>query len=239
MPEFTHTGKNKKEFVEKMFDDISHRYDFLNHFLSLGVDMYWRNRFIKKLHIQNGKTILDVACGTGDIGFKILNKHDIKLINIDLSKNMLSIAQNKALKKNLHNIEFIHGDAENLPLENNSVDYLTIAYGFRNIAHHENALLEFHRVLKNGGSLGILEFSIPKSKIIGMFFKFYFHKVLPKLASLFSRTDAYHYLPESVDFLPSRKNICKKITNVGFQNSQFIDLTWGISTIFLGQKNEK
>ncbi len=236
LPTFKHSGDGKKEFVEKMFDDISPRYDFLNHFLSLGIDKYWRNRFLNQLNIENGKTILDVACGTGDIGFEILNKHDVKLINIDLSKKMLSIAQNKALKKNLNDIKFIHGDAEKLPLKDNSIDYLTIAYGFRNIAHQENALLEFHRVLKKGGSLGILEFSIPKSKIIAMTFKFYFHKILPRLASLFSRSDAYQYLPESVDFFPSREDICKKISTAGFQNSQFIDLTFGISTIFLGKK---
>ena len=238
LPNFKHEGKGKKEFVQKLFDDISPRYDFLNHFLSLGMDIYWRRKFIQKLNIQNNQIILDVACGTGDIGFEILKQHKIELVNIDLSKNMLNIAKKKALDRKLVGIQFIQGDAEMLPLENDSVDCLTIAYGFRNIAHYEKALEEFNRVLKPNGTLGILEFSIPKSRIFSMFFKFYFHHILPRIGSLFSRSDAYRYLPESVDFFPSRDDIIRKIINSGFHRSKFIDLTFGISTIFLGRKNE-
>ena len=238
LPTFKHSGDGKKEFVEKMFDDISPRYDFLNHFLSLGIDKFWRNKFLNKLNIQNGKTILDVACGTGDIGFKILNKYDVKLINIDLSKNMLDIAKEKAEKKNYTNIQFIKGDAEALPLEDNSIDCLTISYGFRNISNHEDALNEFYRVLKSGGILGILEFSIPNSILFGVLFKFYFHHVLPFIGGIFARSDAYKYLPESVDFFPSRKEIVKKITHAGFKQPKFLDITFGVSTIFLGQKDE-
>ena len=238
LPSFKHTGEGKKEFVEKMFDDISPRYDFLNHFLSLGIDIYWRKKFIRNLNIQTGQTILDVACGTGDIGFEILKKHKIKLLNLDLSKNMLNIAKKKAQRKGLENIQFIQGDAEILPLENDSVDCLTIAYGLRNISHYERALKEFYHILKPGGILGILEFSIPKSRIIGALFTFYFHHILPRIGSLFSRSDAYRYLPESVDFFPPRDDICRKIMNAGFESSTFIDLTFGVSTIYLGHKNE-
>ena len=235
---FKHSGEGKKEFVQKMFDDISPRYDFLNHFLSLGIDIYWRKKFIENLKIQDGQIILDVACGTGDIGFNILKQNHIKLINIDLSKNMLDIAKKKAKEKNLINIEFIQGDAEVLPLKDASVNCLTIAYGLRNIEHYEKALEEFYRVLKPGGILGILEFSIPQSRIIGPIFTFYFHHILPWIGSLFSRSDAYRYLPESVNFFPSRDDICKQIIHSGFQSSRFIDLTFGVSTIFLGKKHE-
>ena len=238
LPNFKHTGEGKKEFVQKMFDDISSRYDFLNHFLSFGIDIYWRKKFIQQLHIKDGQTVLDVACGTGDIGFEILKNDEVELINIDISKNMLDIAEKKAQNKKLVNIKFIQGDAEMLPLENEQVDCLSIAYGFRNIAHYENALNEFYRVLKPGGTLGILEFSIPRSKIFGSIFMFYFHHVLPRIGSLFSRSDAYRYLPESVDFFPSRDDICQKIMNAGFKRSKFIDLTFGVSTIFLGMKSE-
>ena len=238
LPKFKHSGKGKKEFVQKMFDDISPRYDFLNHFLSLGTDIYWRRKFIRNLNIISGHTVLDVACGTGDIGFEILKKYNAKLINLDLSKNMLNIAEKKAKEKRFENIQFIQGDAEMLPLKNNSVDCLTIAYGFRNIAHYEKALEEFYHVLKPGGILGILEFSIPKSRIIGALFTFYFHHILPWIGSLFSRSDAYRYLPESVNFFPSRDDICNQIKQSGFQNSRFIDLTFGVSTIFLGKKDE-
>ena len=237
-PNFKHEGEGKKEFVQKMFDDISPRYDFLNHFLSMGIDIYWRRKFIQHLNIKNGHTILDVACGTGDIGFNILKQYKIELINIDISKKMLDIAEKKAKDKRLKNIKYFQGDAEKLPLENDSVNCLTIAYGFRNIAHYDKAMAEFYRVLKPGGILGILEFSIPKSKIFGRLFMFYFHHILPRIASLLSRSDAYRYLPESVDFFPSREDICRKIISSGFHNSTYIDLTFGVSTIFLGKKSE-
>jgi len=238
IPNFKHSGEGKKEFVQKMFDDISPHYDFLNHFLSLGIDIYWRKKFIQNLNIQDGNIVLDVACGTGDVGFEILKQNKIELINIDFAKNMLEIAENKAKKRGIQNIQFIQGDAEKLPLENEEVDFLTIAYGFRNIVHYEKALAEFYRVLKPNGILGILEFSIPKSKIFGSVFKFYFHHILPRIGSLFSRSDAYRYLPESVDFFPSRDEICSKIINSGFKNSRYIDVTFGVSTIFLGKKGD-
>ena len=239
MPEFTHHGKDKKEFVRQMFDDISPNYDFLNHFLSLGIDIYWRKKFIKKLDIQDDYTILDVACGTGDVGIEIIKKHSVSVTGIDLSPKMVELAQGKARRKKLDNITFIEGDAENLPLKDNSVDCLTISYGFRNISKYETALSEFHRVLKPGGRLGILEFSKPKSKIIASIFGFYFHKILPWIGSLFSRSDAYRYLPESVDFFPTRHNIAHKIIYSGFTRAEIHDLTFGISTIFLGFKDEE
>jgi len=223
MPTFNHEGKSKKQFVRQMFDDISPSYDFLNHLLSLGIDIHWRKKFISYLNIKDGDTVLDMACGTGDVGFEILKHYQIQLINIDISSKMLDIAEKKAQGKRLNNIQFTHGDAEEIPLENESVNFLTIAYGFRNIGHYEKALKEFYRVLKPGGILGILEFSIPKNRIFGWFFKFYFHQILPRIGNLLSSSDAYHYLPESVDFFPSREDIGRKIIYSGFQRSNFID----------------
>ena len=222
-----------------MFDDISPHYDFLNHFLSFGIDIHWRKKFIQKLDIHDGDTVLDVACGTGDVGFEILKKYSVSITGIDLSPKMIELAQGKARQKKLDNITFIEGDAENLPLDDNSVDCLTISYGFRNISNYKQALGEFLRVLKPGGKLGILEFSKPKSKFIGIIFKLYFHQILPWIASFFSRSDAYRYLPESVDFFPSRHDICRKIIYSGFQRAEIHDLTFGISTVFLGIKDGK
>ena len=238
MPEFSHNGKEKKDFVKKMFDDISKSYDFLNHFLSLGIDIYWRKRFIKKLNIKNNNTILDVACGTGDISFEIEKRFSANVTGIDISPKMIQIAKEKSKKKNIKKIHFIVGDAEELPVETNSVDHITISYGFRNISNYDKALSEFYRVLKPGGKLGILEFSHPKPKAIGVLFKFYFHHILPKIAGFFSRSDAYRYLPESVDFFPSRSDMCNKIIKAGFQDVNYIDLSFGISSIFIGNKND-
>ncbi len=238
MREFSHTGNMKKKFVRKMFNDISPSYDFLNHFLSFGIDIYWRKKFIHKLNIKNNISILDVACGTGDVGFEILKRHSVSVTGIDLSPKMVELAQKKSLQKKMDNISFIEGDAENLPFESNSIDCLTISYGFRNISNYEKALEEFYRVLKPGGNLGILEFSKPNSKIIGFIFRLYFHHILPRIASFFSRSDAYRYLPESVDFFPSRDDICRKIIYSGFVRAELHDLTFGVSTIFLGYKGE-
>ncbi len=236
MPEFTHHGENKKELVRKMFDDISPHYDFLNHFLSLGIDIYWRKIFIRKLNIENDTKVLDVACGTGDVCFEILKHHSVSVIGLDLSSNMINLANQKAGKKNQDNITFLQGDAENLPFDSHSVDYLTISYGFRNISNYDTALSEFYRVLKPGGILGILEFSKPKSKLFGSIFRLYFHHILPRIGSLFSRSDAYRYLPESVDFFPTHHDICQKIIYSGFERAEIHDLTFGISTIFIGFK---
>tara|TARA_B100000945_G_C20299492_1_gene557309 strand:+ start:251 stop:973 length:723 start_codon:yes stop_codon:yes gene_type:complete len=236
MPEFKHEGKDKKVFVQKMFDDISKQYDFLNHFLSLGTDIYWRRQFIKKLNISDNSKILDVACGTGDVCFEINKQYDVQITGLDISKQMILIANKKAKRNNITKIKFIQGDGENLPIKSNSIDYLTISYGFRNISNYDLALNEFFRVLKPGGKLGILEFSKSKSKIISSTFNLYFNHILPKIGSLFSRSDAYRYLPESVDFFPNRKNIQNKMENSGFQQIKIIDLTFGISSIFLGYK---
>ncbi len=217
-----------------MFNDISSNYDFLNHFLSLGIDIYWRKIFVRKLNISNGDHIADIACGTGDVCFEILKRHSAIITGIDLAENMISIATEKAGKKQFDTVQFLVGDAENLPLDSHSVDILTISYGFRNIANYEKAIAEFHRVLKPGGKLGILEFSKPKTSWLGSLFTFYFHQILPRLGSLFSRSDAYRYLPESVDFFPSREDICRKLVYGGFQRAEIHDLTFGISTIFLG-----
>ena len=145
----------------------------------------------------------------------------------------------KAKKHNQDRVAFIHGDGENLPLDSNSVNYLTISYGFRNIANYEAALNEFYRVLKPGGKLGILEFSKPKSRIVGSVFGLYFHHILPRIGSLFSQSDAYRYLPESVDFFPTRHDICSKIIYSGFDRAENYDLTFGISTVFLGFKENE
>ena len=117
MPEFSHTGDVKKKFVRKMFDDISPRYDFLNHFLSLGTDIYWRKKFIKKLDIDNDTIVLDVACGTGDVCFEILKHHDITVTGLDISQNMINLANEKAKKHNQNHVTFIQGDGESLPIK--------------------------------------------------------------------------------------------------------------------------
>ena len=237
MNEFLHRGENKKQFVQKMFDDISGRYDFLNHLLSLGIDLYWRRILVDRLSLEDGQNILDVATGTGDVGFAILKHHNVKIIGLDYSYNMVHHAQKKAIAKGKPNkFTFVQGDGENLPFEDNSFDALTISYGFRNIGHFEQAMAEFNRVLKPGGICAVLEFQEPRSKIFGKIYQFYFKYILPRIGAFFARSDAYRYLPESVQNFLTREEMLELMQSKGFSNQKLEDLTFGVTSLFTAKK---
>lgn len=240
MNEFQHKGEPKKRFVQTMFDDISHKYDFLNHLLSFGIDLYWRKVLVDSLQIKESMTILDVATGTGDVGFKILKNNNVKIIGIDYSFNMVKVAKQKAKAKGFNNkFKLIQGDAENLPIANDSIDVLTISFGFRNIGHYEKAMKEFYRVIKPGGSCFILEFQEPVSPIIGKLYSFYFKNILPVIGAIFSRSDAYRYLPESVQNFLNRVEMESLMKASGFSFKRCKNLTFGISSLFEGKKDYK
>ena len=240
MNEFQHKGEPKKRFVQTMFDDISHKYDFLNHLLSFGIDLYWRKVLVDSLQIKESMTILDVATGTGDVGFKILKNNNVKIIGIDYSFNMVKVAKQKAKAKGFNNkFKLIQGDAENLPIANDSIDVLTISFGFRNIGHYEKAMKEFYRVIKPGGSCFILEFQEPVSPIIGKLYSFYFKNILPVIGAIFSRSDAYRYLPESVQNFLNRVEMESLMKASGFSFIRCKNLTFGISSLFEGKKDYK
>ena len=236
MPEFIHSGEEKKAYVQKMFDDVAPRYDFLNHLLSFGIDIYWRKKLIKYMNVQNEQYVLDVATGTGDVLFELKKRFSIKAVGLDYAFNMVKIASQKAESLDSKPL-FVQGDGESLPFEANNFDRISISFGFRNIGHYEKALSEFNRVLKPGGLLAILEFSEPPSTLINSLYQFYFHKILPKIGALLSRADAYRYLPESVHYFPPREEICQLMINAGFKRAEVYDLTFGISSVFLGYKD--
>ena len=208
MSEFIHSGEEKKKFVKDMFEDISYRYDLLNHLLSFGLDYYWRKKLVQYCEITDNQQILDVATGTGDVIFEILKKYNVNAFGLDYAYNMVNIANKKSKKLGYSNYtNFIQGDAEYLPFKNDSFDRLTISFGFRNIGHYNKALSEFNRVIKKNGQLLILEFSKPKYKIFNVMYQFYFKYILPRLGALLSRADAYRYLPESVNIRISKSDI--------------------------------
>ena len=237
MNKFTHKGNEKKTLVTRLFNDIAKSYDFFNHFFSFGVDFYWRSRLVKKINPSKTDVVLDVATGTGDVAFKLSPKSK-SITGIDIASNMIKLANIKRIKKNAKNTNFLVGDAENLPFSDNSFDLVTISYGYRNISNQIKALKEFNRILKPKGKLYILEFSEPTNFIVSPFYKFYSYKVMPFVASIFTKKYAYDYLPESIDMFPKRKSIKKSIQDNGFKNVQIIDMTFGISTIFVAQKNK-
>jgi demethylmenaquinone methyltransferase/2-methoxy-6-polyprenyl-1,4-benzoquinol methylase len=229
---------SKKEQVATMFNNISYRYDFLNHFLSLGIDKLWRKKAISIIKPLKPKQILDVATGTGDFAIQALTIHPDKITGVDISTGMLAMGRAKLKKLNLNQkIELLEGDSENLPFEENKFDAVTVAFGVRNFENLENGLLEIFRVLKPGGMVVILEFSRPMTFPFKQLFNFYFKSVLPKIGRIISKDSAaYTYLPESVEAFPDGKDFVEILTKIGFKDTACKSLTFGISSIYTGRK---
>lgn len=230
----------KKEQVAGMFDQISSHYDFLNHFLSAGIDIKWRKKAIRQMdHLSGTAHILDVATGTGDMAIlaaEILKPE--KIIGIDISEGMLNIGQKKIKAKKLDNlIELKSGDSENIPFKDNTFDAVCVAFGVRNFENLEKGISEMFRVLKNNGKVVILEFSQPDTFPIKQLYGFYSFKVLPTIGSWVSKNkNAYKYLPESAAKFPSGNEFIKILKQTGFKNTECQKLTFGISSIYTGIK---
>lgn len=233
------SDKGKKKQVAEMFDNIAHRYDFLNHFLSLNIDKIWRRKSIKFLSKEKAKNILDVASGTGDFAIQIQKSlKPEKIVGIDISTGMLKVGEEKVKKKNLSEvISFQEGDSENIQLNDNHFDAATVAFGVRNFENLNKGLSEMYRVLKPDGEIVVLEFSRPEKFPIKQLYNFYFKRILPTIGRLFSKdTSAYTYLPASVDAFPYGEKFIEKLKDVGFKNTQEKKLTFGIASIYFGKK---
>jgi len=239
MSKFVHQGEDKKTYVKNMFNDISSRYYLFNTISSFGVDRYWRYSLVRKFNLNESDYLLDIATGTGDVVFSMYKRFKNRLVGLDIADKMISLAKSKQSKKGLkdQDISFIQGDAEDLGFSDNSFNGLTISFGFRNLGDYDKGLSEFYRVLKPGGRIAILEFSKPKVKWFIPFFSFYFNRVIPLLGSMLSRKDAFLYLPESVDYFLSRKDLSKKMESIGFKKVAYSDYTFGIATIYTGIKS--
>lgn len=229
---------SKKEQVAKMFDNISRRYDLLNHLLSLGIDIVWRKQAIKKLKKDKPKILLDVATGTGDFAIEALALDPEKVIGIDISEGMLEHGRIKMSRKGLGDkIQLLSGDSEHIPFEDNKFDAITVAYGVRNFENLEAGLREMYRVLKPGGKVVILEFSRPRKFPFKQIYNFYFKQILPFIGRVIAKDrSAYTYLPESVQHFPDGQNFLNILNQIGFNNTQWDPLTFGISSIYTGRK---
>jgi demethylmenaquinone methyltransferase/2-methoxy-6-polyprenyl-1,4-benzoquinol methylase len=228
----------KKEEVAEMFDNISKKYDFLNHFLSMGIDKIWRKKAVKILKKYKPKIILDIATGTGDFAISAMRVKPAKIVGLDLSEGMLEVGREKMKKKGLDStIEMIQGDSENLPFENNYFDGYTVGFGVRNFENLEKGLSEMLRVLKPGSPGIILEFSKPKKFPVKQSFNFYSKYVIPKIGKSISKDSAaYTYLPESVAAFPEGKAFVEIMTKVGYKNITSKIVSGGIATIYVGEK---
>jgi len=234
---------NKQEKIVTMFDDIAKTYDVANRVLSFGVDKSWRkeacNLTFDKYGKQDIESILDVACGTGDMceyWDKIAKERAImieKIVGIDPSVGMLEEAKKKDLKA-----EFIEGEAKDLPCKGNRADILSISYGLRNVVDRVEGLKEFHRVLKPNGLLVILEFTkLPKQKISAKVRDFYMKRVLPIVGGFLSKNyNAYNYLPDSIDDFLTTENLTQELEEVGFKIEIVKGNSMDISTLFIARK---
>ena len=230
--------RTKKEQVEEMFDNIAHRYDFLNHLLSAGIDITWRKKAVKFISTIQPKRILDVASGTGDFAFEALNLNPDKIIAFDLSEGMMAYGRAKAIKLNAADkVIFIKGDSEKMPFADNEFDAITVGFGVRNFEHLQVGLREMYRVTRPGGKIAILEASQPHNTIIRAVFGLYFGKVVPMIGRLFSKdARAYSYLPESVKVFPEGLEFVKILEDIGFRNIKWQPLTFGACAFYSMEK---
>ena len=232
------SDNQKKQQVEQMFDNIAPKYDFLNHFLSLGIDKLWRKKAIRILSGYPSEIILDVATGTGDFAIAASKLKPKKITGFDLSEQMLNVGRVKVKKLGLEKIiDFRKGDSEAMPFADNEFDAITVAFGVRNFENLEKGLAEFKRVLKSDGVAIILEFSKPKYFPMKQFYLFYFFGILPLIGRMVSKDrSAYSYLPESVMAFPDDEKFMAILKKTGFSRVKQKRLTFGIATIYLAQK---
>lgn len=229
----------KKEQIREMFDNVAGRYDFLNRLLSMGVDISWRRRLIKEMKAYKPSHILDMATGTADLAIMAAKAlKDVTITGVDLSPNMVNHATDKVQKAQLSDrVKVVVGDSEKIRGERASYDAAMISFGVRNFENLKQGLSELHRVLKEGQPLMVLEFSKPTIFPVKQVFNLYFRMVLPTVGKLFSKDKkAYTYLYESVQAFPDYDDFKKIMEEVGFKNCRWHALTFGICTLYIGEK---
>jgi len=235
---YKQSKQSKKGQVEEMFDNISPKYDALNHILSVNIDKVWRKKTIKKLKPYSPVKVLDIATGTGDFAVAAAKMQGTKITGIDISEGMLNVARIKIAKKNLQKqIEFQKADSENLPFESASYDAAIVGFGVRNFENLEKGLSEIFRVVKPGGVFFVLEFSKPVSAPFKQIYMFYFMRILPFVGRIISKdSSAYSYLPESVKEFPDGERFLTILADIGFVNNKCFRQTFGIASIYEAHK---
>ena len=229
------TGESKKQQVATMFNNVAGTYDFLNHFFSVGIDKLWRRKLVNLIGINRPKLILDVATGTADLAIAETRLQPDKIIGVDISEKMLDVGREKI--KKYPNIELQTGDSENLQFPENTFDAVSVSFGVRNFENVPAGLSEMRRVLKPKGKVFILEFSKPNNWLVQKLYYFYFCNVLPFVGKLISKdARAYTYLPESVRLFPDGQKFVELLQQAGYKNIECKPLTFGISTIYIGEK---
>ncbi len=223
-------GEKKKNYVRRMFNSIAYRYDFLNHFLSFGIDILWRKAAIKKLQISETQKVLDLACGTGDFALEIMRQKKCTVVGADIALRMLHFARKKSQGKPLY---LINADGEQLPFSDESFAAATIAFGIRNMGNRPQALKEIYRILQTNGQAVILEFSLPDFMPFRWIYLFYFKNILPFVGRVVSNDkQAYSYLPASVEKFPTIQEFEKELIQAGFKLRLHQKLLNGVAVIY-------
>jgi demethylmenaquinone methyltransferase/2-methoxy-6-polyprenyl-1,4-benzoquinol methylase len=230
---------NKGERIREMFDTIAPRYDFLNRLLSLGIDQHWRRFAVRQIRYTPSGKILDVATGTGDVALAIAaaTPSTVTICGVDFSPQMVALGSEKVKASPYADRITLHvAPCEAIPFDDETFEAATIAFGIRNVVDRLIGLKEMGRVLKPGGRIVILEFSNPRSKLFKALYNFYFLRVLPVVGGLFSTFSAYKYLPDSVLEFPPQEEFKRTMEEAGFRNVVHHDLTFGIATVYVGEK---
>jgi len=238
-PAGTHDEQQAATWVRGMFGRIAPRYDLLNHLLSMNIDRYWRRRTVAQVApvlMRPGARVLDLCCGTGDLLLALENRSQARVLGSDFCHPML-VAASKKIEERGSRSSLFESDALDLPVENASLDLITIAFGFRNLANYRRGLDELRRVLKPGGMLAILEFSTPPNPLLSRLYAWYSTEILPKIGGLISGSpEAYSYLPESVRKFPDAPELASQMSEAGFVNVRFQRMTAGIVALHIGER---
>ena len=238
-PAGTGNEQQASTWVRGMFGRIAPRYDLLNHLLSMNIDRYWRARTVARVsHVLSnpGARVLDVCCGTGDLMLGLEARGRARVYGSDFCHPMLVAAHRKVEQRHFSSALF-EADALRLPLADASLDLVTIAFGFRNLANYQHGFEELQRVLRPGGLAAILEFSTPPNPLLARLYAFYSRAILPTIGGLISGSkEAYSYLPESVRKFPGATDLADQMRAAGFTNVRFERMTAGIVALHLGQR---
>ncbi len=220
-----------------MFNAIAPQYDFLNHFLSFGIDRYWRRRLVRHVRSHHPAHLLDVATGTGDLAILLQRKTGAAVTGVDIAEGMLEVARKKTLNSQLSIINYQLASATALPFPDNTFDAVTVAFGVRNFDNLQQGLSEMQRVLRPGGIVTILEFTTPRTRPVRLLYRWYSRYIIPLLGRLVSKhAAAYSYLPASVEAFPQREKFLAELEHAGFQTTNYKTLTCGICGFYTAVK---
>lgn len=219
-----------------MFDQIAERYDLLNRIISLGIDQGWRRKTVRALALERGQRVLDLATGTADLAIQIARSHDVEVVGIDPSVNMLSVGKNKVERASLgERVSLLEGDAQRLDFPDDHFDACTMAFGIRNVPDRQQALREMNRVVRPGGRIAILELSEPRSGILGPLARFHIHKVVPWVGATISGRREYAYLQQSIAAFPSSAEFASAMADAGQTVIEVLPLTFGVCCLFISE----